>query len=146
MLVSGAHDQSLCPRYYARGQSAVPAVNSGPGIAGPILELQDDHGCTDQEDHIGPAAAFPRKFVLEDDVRVAEIAQLIAQHLEAMVPGALLGVASGLKRTGLVMSAESGSPAAFIHAEEIIDTAMPGARVQFVLSLGRDAPCDTMVP
>jgi hypothetical protein len=55
-----------------------------------VFELEDHYGPTDQKDHIGPAVTFTRKFVLEDDVRIAEVAQLIAEQLKAMVPSTFL--------------------------------------------------------
>jgi hypothetical protein len=83
-----------------------------------VFKLQDHHGATDQEDHVGAAATLPRKFVLEDNVRIAELTKLVMKHLETMVPSTLLRVASRLKGTRLMMKAKLAPPVAFVHAEE----------------------------
>jgi hypothetical protein len=75
------------------------------GLVGDTVafELEDEDGFPDQDDHIGAAAPFSWQLVLEDDVAIAQASKLILQDQEAMVPRALLGVASRLQRTRLMM-------------------------------------------
>ena|SRR5450432_2400925 len=105
-------------------------VDVGLASRAVILKLQHHYRGTNQYDHVGPAATFPRQFVLEDDVRIAEVTQRVMKHLETMVPSALLRVACSFKRTRLMMKAKLASPVAFGHAEECVDGAMPGTRIE----------------
>ena len=44
----------------------------------------------DQDDNIGPSSAFARQLIFENDVSTTEMAKLITQHQETMMPSTLL--------------------------------------------------------